>query len=572
MKKYPKTCAICWADFEWIYNAMYCSKECYKQARLKQNAEAAREKRKKVKICISCWAEFIDWSNKKNCEECFKKKRYCSCWNLKRTEYAEKCTECLNKKVCELCWTEFIGNNHTAKYCSKECAAKAKLEIRKQREYPRSHLCKSCWLEFATRQWRNEYCDDCNIKRRICPNCWWPKAEDHEHCNKCKNLSHSFICKGCGGEFPGIKCTMYCSKCRPKCLYCWWEVSAIHNGCCSQSCAMKYKWEVTSKEKMVKHLHELVSWKYNKWKSSSANKLREKLFDDNWIEYEKKNWERIETLIRNNLWLKSIGDYTFWDFRIGNILIDINPTMTHNISIEYRKWNGLIPLWYHRDKTILAEEAWYHPIHIFDRDDKAKIIDWIKSLVGKKKRLYNDSLRIVQWSEAAKFCEENHLQWATSATVWYGLYKKNSLISLMWFKKNKERELVRFCNLRWTYIAHWAEKLFNRFLEDYNPDTVISFSDATKHTGKLYDALWFSCSWNRDVSYWRANKDWSLCYRRRLCQKKNIHNLKWFNGPCQYIWNEGHPFWQQTESEIMVWMWYVKVCDSGMRKHIRTKH
>jgi hypothetical protein len=48
--------------------------------------------------------------------------------------------------------------------------------------------------------------------------------------------------------------------------------------------------------------------------------------------------------------------------------------------------------------------------------------------------------------------------------------------------------------------------------------------------------------------------------------------LKWFNGPCQYLWNESNPFWQQTESEIMVWMWYVKVCDSGMRKHIWTNH
>lgn len=550
---------------------MYCWKECYKKARLKQNAESAREKRKKVKICISCWAEFVDWSNKKNCEECFKKKRYCSCWKLKRTEYAEKCTDCLNKKVCELCWTEFTSNNHRAKYCSKVCADKVKVEANKHRLYARSHLCKSCWLEFPTRQWRNEYCDDCNIKRRICPSCWWPKAADHEHCNKCKMLSHSFTCETCWWVFPGIKCTKYCKKCRPKCLVCWWEVTAIHNGCCSLSCVMKHKWANWT-EKMIKHLHNLVSWKFNKWKTSSANKLREKLFEENWIEYEKKNWERIETLVKNKLWLESIWEYVFRDFRIENILIDINPTMTHNISIEYRRWNGLMPFWYHRDKTILAEEAWYHPIHIFDWDDKAKIIDRIKSLVWKKKRLYNDSLRIVQWSEAAVFCEENHLQWSTSATVWYGLYKKDSLISLMWFKKNKERELVRFCNLRWTYVAHWAEKLFNRFLEDYNPDTVISFSDATKHTGKLYDMLWFSCSWTRDVSYWWTKKNWSPCYRRRLCQKKNIHNLKWFNGPCQYIWNEDHPFWQQTESEIMQWMWYVKVCDAGMRKHIRTKH
>lgn len=29
--------------------------------------------------------------------------------------------------------------------------------------------------------------------------------------------------------------------------------------------------------------------------------------------------------------------YVFWDFKIENILIDINPTATHNITKPYRK-------------------------------------------------------------------------------------------------------------------------------------------------------------------------------------------------------------------------------------------
>lgn len=67
-----------------------------------------------------------------------------------------------------------------------------------------------------------------------------------------------------------------------------------------------------------------------------------------------------------------------YDFKIGNILIEINPTFTHNstiISDSRRKQT--LPASYHQIKYQVAKEAGYYCIHIFDWDNPRDILSKI---------------------------------------------------------------------------------------------------------------------------------------------------------------------------------------------------
>lgn len=63
-----------------------------------------------------------------------------------------------------------------------------------------------------------------------------------------------------------------------------------------------------------------------------------------------------------------------YDFKINNILIEINPTATHNITKSPYKVKELISKEYHYNKTKYALENDYKCIHIFDWTDKNKVI------------------------------------------------------------------------------------------------------------------------------------------------------------------------------------------------------
>ena len=50
-------------------------------------------------------------------------------------------------------------------------------------------------------------------------------------------------------------------------------------------------------------------------------------------------------------------------------------------------------------------------------------------------------------------------------------------------------ELLRYCSS--THVIGGAEKLFNHFIKQYNPQSVISYCDLSKFTGDIYKKLGF---------------------------------------------------------------------------------
>ncbi len=181
-----------------------------------------------------------------------------------------------------------------------------------------------------------------------------------------------------------------------------------------------------------------------------------------------------------------------YDFRIGNILVEVDPTITHNSTFSpYSPYIG-VDKNYHKEKSNLAKENGFQCIHVFDWDDKNKIIKLLqpRPYIAARKCI----IREVMNYETTDFLNNNHLQGFCNAKVNIGLFYNDELISLMTFgkpryNKNYEWELIRYCS---TYCIKGGEqKLFQYFLRHYSPKSIISYCDESKFTGKIYEYLGF---------------------------------------------------------------------------------
>ena len=208
--------------------------------------------------------------------------------------------------------------------------------------------------------------------------------------------------------------------------------------------------------------------------NSSCNRLFESFLHDSDIIYERE---------------VHLGSYSY-DFRVNNILLEIDPTPYHNST--WSPFGTPKSSSYHKDKTQVALDNGFRCIHVWDWDDVEKVI----KLLLPMSRIYARKcfLKDVSVEEEKEFLTANHLQGYVKSRVALGLYYDKELVSLMTFGKprynNKcEWELLRFCS---TYnIIGGKEKLFKYFLDNYNPQSVVSYCDLSKFTGKSYQQLGF---------------------------------------------------------------------------------
>lgn len=181
-----------------------------------------------------------------------------------------------------------------------------------------------------------------------------------------------------------------------------------------------------------------------------------------------------------------------YDFKVGNFLIEINPTPYHNST--WSPFNNPKDKSYHSKKTKVALGHGFRCIHVWDWDDKNKII----SLLLHRETVYARScvIREVSKKDCIEYLNRYHLQGWAKSKINLGLYYNDELVSLMTFdkpryNKNYEYELIRFCSHK--YIVGGAEKLFKHFVTMYNPQSIISYCDNSKFLGDVYTKLGFLC-------------------------------------------------------------------------------
>ena len=188
-------------------------------------------------------------------------------------------------------------------------------------------------------------------------------------------------------------------------------------------------------------------------------------------------------------------DHKTFDFKVNDILIEIDPTFTHNATFFPLGNQRCINKNYHKDKTAIAEKYDYRCIHIFDWDDQDKIINSILNKPAENIYARNCEVREVSKQDAIDFTFKYHIQNYAKDTIRLGLYHNNELISLMTFgvpryNKKYEYEIIRYCASK--NIIGGSEKLFKHFINKYNPSSVISYCDLSKFTGTVYEKLGFT--------------------------------------------------------------------------------
>ena len=279
-------------------------------------------------------------------------------------------------------------------------------------------------------------------------------------------------------------------------------------------------------------------------KNSSPNLKFAKLLDEYHIKYEQ----------------EFVIDLKSYDFRIENILVEINPTITHNSEfIPYPPYRGLHKD-YHKNKRELAETHGYRCIHVWDWDNMSQIITLLQS----REKLYarKCNVKVIPSDIAAEFCNQYHLQGHARAKIYLGLYLDSDLVSIMSFgtpryNKNFEWELIRYCSNR--DVIGGAEKLFSCFISHYCPKTIVSYCDRNKFSGQVYTKLGFtfdnlaiSCHW-----YNMKTKDHILDSTLRQ------------RGFDQLLGNKYEYYGKGTSNaQLMLQHGYLPVQDSGQARYI----
>ena len=144
---------------------------------------------------------------------------------------------------------------------------------------------------------------------------------------------------------------------------------------------------------------------------------------------------------------------------------------------------------YHYNKTNKCEEKGIFLFHIFEdqwKEKKEVVLSMICNrldLTPNKIYARKCKLKEVNIEERIKFFNENHIQGGDSATLAYGLYYNDELISCMSFGKpfkNKEYkwELKRFACKKYTNVCGGFSKLLNNF-KNNNIGDLISYADVT---------------------------------------------------------------------------------------------
>lgn len=221
--------------------------------------------------------------------------------------------------------------------------------------------------------------------------------------------------------------------------------------------------------------------------SSLEEQLRHSL--DNWgVSY-----------IRNNKKIISPKEIDFY-FKGKKLGIEVNGNWAHSTTSSGK----YVPISkdYHKSKTILCREKSVRLIHLFEYEMSNtnswhKLQRFLHDVICEPSRIaYARKLQIraVDKDAEREFLNYNHLQGYIGSRVCLGLFDRNELVMIMSFGKpryniNYEWELLRLCTKSDVAVIGGAEKLFKHFVNNYSPNSIVSYCDLSKFEGKVYSRL-----------------------------------------------------------------------------------
>lgn len=188
-----------------------------------------------------------------------------------------------------------------------------------------------------------------------------------------------------------------------------------------------------------------------------------------------------------------IGAYSY-DFKVNKYLIEIDPFATHNSTWGIRD-NTPKATNYHKSKSDLAAANGYFCIHIFDWDDKYKIIN--KFILKREICAEECVIKELTVEVAKEFLCQYHPQNYTNSTNRFGLFYNDELVEVMTFcrpryNKQCEWELSRVCAKPEYHVLGGCKRLLEAFKAKIRPTSIVVYCDLAKLDGNLYKNLGFS--------------------------------------------------------------------------------
>ena len=191
--------------------------------------------------------------------------------------------------------------------------------------------------------------------------------------------------------------------------------------------------------------------------------------------------------------------------RFDNREIDIYlPELKIGFEVNGTYWHSCVKRSknYHKHKTDLMLKHGISIVHVWDYYNKEAIFHRVKSILGVNEKIYarNTVVKEVSKEEAIDFFNNNHLDKYTPAIFTLGLYKENTLLSALSFRKHKEG----------IEIARFATK--------DNVTVVAGFSKLLKHSIQLIKERYTDI--HKIVTY--CDRDWTANYINSVYYKNGF--------------------------------------------------
>lgn len=469
-----KVCQHCGVSYDSKANSSkYCSTKCARKAR------AVVQKC----VCIVCGANFTSESGRAT---------YCS----DECKISSRVKKPLDLRSCAYCGKEFTNIHKEVKYCCHACSVKARTGA------DEIVACEHCGKGFTRKVGsKQKYCcrecsrlDMSNVYREsdIVSKIKSTKKERHgdENYNNAEKAQATI--RAGGDALRKKRAIRYRNNClsvhgvtNPSKLP---EIKAIIG---ANTKALASKTLPLREATMLERYGVVNALQLSKrYKNSKINNL--------WAERLPKGFITEKRIDR------SIFDFCYED---AKLLIEINPTITHSIDINYQELitgrpcgENRITDDYHYTRWLLAKSNGYELISIFDWFDVDSIVSLITAKVGgniRKVGARQCSVVKIKTVDANKFFAENHNLGAVAGKSRedYALVKDGETLSVMCctLTRGGVAELKHFATKRGCTVQGGLSRLWKSYISDHpNISEVITYTDNNIGNGLAYTALGFT--------------------------------------------------------------------------------
>lgn len=247
---------------------------------------------------------------------------------------------------------------------------------------------------------------------------------------------------------------------------------------------------------------------------------------------------------------------------VRKIAIDINPTATHNTQFNpfHPEHKSHIGTMYHFNRAKEAEAAGWLLYQIFDWDDEVKVIRQLKSIFGLNPKVYarKCEVRKIEKSVANSFFDRWHSQDRAESIVNYGIYYQDALVAVMSFGRARFNKMAQYELIRYAgsdiNVVGGASKLLKAFIKDYNPKSILTYSDYAKGHGKVYEKIGFKFVGFAGLTalYAPLNKQ-GIAYKTQKASREYKKNGNGF-ASCKEYFNSKN-WYRINDANNKIWIW-----------------